>query len=508
MENIILGFSQVLEPLNLLVLVGGVCIGLVVGALPGLNDSITMAILIPVTFGMSPQVAMCLLTGIYVSACYGGSLPAILLNIPGTASSVCTTLDGYPLTKQGRAGEALGISTTSSFFGGIMSSAILMFLAPFLARQALRFGPPEYCALALLGMSTIVGLANKGEYLKSIISMLLGLLVACVGMSPQVGYARFWFGNAYLLEGVPFIPLMIGLFGVCSLFELAEDLARSDSAVKTKVSGKIGRILPSRAMCKRLLPTWVTSGAIGNVVGILPGAGMVMAVYTAYAQAVRSHKDLKFGTGVPEGIAAPETANNAVVASSMVPLLSLGIPGAPAAALFIGALMIQGLRPGPALFNDYPEVAYLIIVGFFVANIVMFPLGLLMCKFLSRTILQIPRALLAGAITLLCVTGAFAVSNNMFNVKVLLIFGVVGYVFKKLGISHSPFILAVILGPTIEMNYLQSMVLSNGSWLIFITRPISLTLLVCALLFVAMPAIKKQIARVKNRKKESENPSL
>ena len=497
MENIILGFSQVFQPVNLLVLAGGVIVGLIVGALPGLNDSITMAILIPVTFGMSPQIAMCLLTGVYVSACYGGSLPAILLNIPGTASSVCTTLDGYAMTKQGRAGEALGISTTSSLFGGLMSSLILMFLAPFLAEQALRFGPPEYCTLALLGMSTIVGLANKGEYLKSIISMLLGLMVACVGISPQVGYTRFWFGSAYLLEGVPFIPLMIGLFGVCSLFELAENLVKTDSAMKEKISAKIGRILPSKEMCKRLLPTWLVSGAIGNVIGILPGAGMVMAVYTAYAQAARSHKDLKFGTGVPEGVAAPETANNAVVASSMVPLLSLGIPGAPAAALFIGALMIQGLRPGPSLFSDYPEVAYLIIVAFFVANCIMFPFGVMMCKFLSKTILQIPRDILAGAIALLCVTGAFAVSNNMFNVKVLLIFGVIGYVFKKLGISHSPFILAVILGPTIEMNYLQSMVLSDGSWMIFLTRPISLALFVASLLFVGMPVIKKGIARVK-----------
>src|SRR6056297_1260884 len=361
MEHILGAFMDLLHPSVFAFLFFGVTLGLVVGSLPGMNDTITLAVLIPVTFSMDPRHAFALLVGVYCSACYGGSIPAILLKIPGTASSVVTTIDGYPMAQRGEAGQALGISTTSSVFGGLMSSLILMFLAPVLASYALKFGPPEYFALSILGLSTVAGMSGN-KMLKSLIVCAIGIMIATIGMSSQTGFPRFYFGNPYLLEGIPFVPMLIGLFGVTSVLEVAESID-SDliDAVKDRAIPKIQKILPNRQMVKRLLPTWIKSAGIGNVIGVIPGAGMIMAIYFAYDQAVRSNKDKEFGTGVPEGIAAPEAANNAVVASSMVPLLSLGVPGNSTSALFLGALMIQGLRPGPSLFQNSPDIAYLII---------------------------------------------------------------------------------------------------------------------------------------------------
>jgi len=500
MEHILGAFMDLLHPSVFAFLFFGVTLGLVVGSLPGMNDTITLAVLIPVTFSMDPRHAFALLVGVYCSACYGGSIPAILLKIPGTASSVVTTIDGYPMAQRGEAGQALGISTTSSVFGGLMSSLILMFLAPVLASYALKFGPPEYFALSILGLSTVAGMSGN-KMLKSLIVCAIGLMIATIGMSPQTGFPRFYFGNPYLLEGIPFVPMLIGLFGVTSVLEVAESID-SDliDAVKDRAIPKIQKILPNRQMVKRLLPTWIKSAGIGNVIGVIPGAGMIMAIYFAYDQAVRSNKDKEFGTGVPEGIAAPEAANNAVVASSMVPLLSLGVPGNSTSALFLGALMIQGLRPGPSLFQNSPDIAYLIIVGFFVANLIMGPLGILLGKFLSRVIFSIPKAVLSGAIALLCVTGAFAVGNSVFNIWIMLLFGVVGYLFNKLDLPHAPLILAMILGSMMERGLYQSLTLSKGSLMIFFTRPISLVMLIAAFLFAIAPLVKYLWKKIHNKR--------
>jgi putative tricarboxylic transport membrane protein len=499
LENIALGFGQLLHPSLFIALFIGVLVGLIVGALPGLNDSITMAVLIPVTFGMEPKIAMVVLVGIYVSACYGGSIPAILLNIPGTASSVVTCIDGYKMTQKGESGLALGISTTSSVFGGLMSSLVLMFLAPFLAIQALRFGPPEYFSLAIMGISTVVGMAGK-NLLKSLLVGVLGLVISTIGMSPQVGFPRFCFGIDYLYDGIPLIPMLIGLFGVTSVLELS-DTIKNDLFSKAKVNiSKIGRMLPDGKMLKRLLPVWITSGAIGNIIGIIPGAGMIMAIYMAYDQAKRRNKDKEFGTGIPEGVAAPETANNAVVASSMVPLLSLGVPGNSTSALFIGALMIQGMRPGPSLFKDYPDIAYLIIAGFFVGNLLMGPMGLALGKFMSASILRLNRYLLNGVVVLLCVTGAFSVRNSVFDIWIMIIFGVISYIFNRLRFSLSSIILPLILGPMMEQNLQQSLILSKGSWSIFFTSPISLGLLIISAFFLAAPIWGIMKEKLRDRK--------
>jgi len=490
MGHILTAFSDLLSPSVLIFLFTGVVLGLIVGSIPGLNDTITMAVLIPITFSMEPQQAFALLVGVYCSACYGGSIPAILLKIPGTASSVVTTIDGYPMTQQGKAGLALGISTTSSVFGGLTSSVILMFLAPILATYALKFGPPEYFALAILGLSTVAGMSGD-NFLKSLIVCVIGLLISTIGMSPQTGYPRFYFGNPYLLEGIPFVPMLIGLFGATSVLEIAESI-KSSKTDNTPVGTipKITKVLPNKDMVKRLMPTWIKSSLIGNIIGVIPGAGMIMAIYFAYHQTVLSNKDKAFGTGIPEGVAAPEAANNAVVASSMVPLLSLGVPGNSTSALFLGALMIQGLRPGPSLFQNSPEIAYVIIVGFFVANLIMGPLGIMLGKFFSGVIFKIHRGILAGVITLLCATGAFAVGNSIFNMWVMLLFGVIGFLFDKLELPISPLILAVILGAMMERGLYQSLVLSKGSFMIFLQRPISLVMLIGAFLFILAPLIK------------------
>lgn len=496
MEGFLIGLNELINISNLLFLLAGVVIGLIVGTLPGMNDNITIAVLIPVTFGMEPQHGLLLLVGIYCATCFGGSFPAILLNIPGTASSVVTTFDGYPMAKKGLAGQALGISTVSSIIGGVISGIALLAFAPILAEQALKFGPAEYFSLILLGFCTVIGMAT-GNVIKSMIAVLLGLFISTIGMSPQTGQARFTFGNPYLLDGIPLVTLMIGLFGVAAVFEMI-----FDKAVKQPIGEKVkvGRILPDFKLFKRILPTALISGTTGTIVGILPGAGMIMAIYLAYDQTVRrlKHKVKNFGQGAPEGVAAPEAANNAVVASSMIPLISLGIPGNSVSALFIGALMIHGLQPGPALFVDSPEISYLLIVSFLAAYVFIFPLGILMAKFLTTTIVKIPKDVLGATVIVLCFTGAFAFKNSVFDFWIIIIFGVIGFICNRLNIPFSALILAVVLGKLLEKSYHQSMVLSSGSMSIFFQKPISLTLLIASFIFIVWPLISNRV-----KKKES-----
>jgi len=492
MSDILFGFTQVLQPLPLLALCIGVLLGLVVGALPGLNDAITLSILIPITFGMNAQVAMCLLVGVYVSACYGGSIPAILLRIPGTASAVLTTVDGNPMAKRGETGLALSISTVSSVFGGIFSSLVLLFFSPLLAKAALRFGPPEYLMMALLGLSTVTGLAAKKQVSKSFISMFVGMLIACIGISPQTGVNRFSFGSVNLMTGVSLVPMLVGLFGIASVFELIEQL----SVVKVATTGNTEKVkvgMLSRAMSKRLLPTWIRSASIGSIIGAIPGAGTTMAIYMAYDTAKRSNPELEFGTGVPEGVAAPETANNAVVASSMVPLLALGVPGNAVSALFLGALTIQGMTAGPLLYQDHPEIAYLLVVAFLVGNIFMLPSGLFFCNWMARFVLKLDRKLLSALIVVCCTVGAFAVGNNVFDVYIAIAFGVLGYLMNKFKISIAPLVIAKVLGTMIERNYLQSMILSGNSASIFFTRPISLVVLIVTVILLLYPLYRTYV---------------
>ncbi|MAM75331.1 tripartite tricarboxylate transporter permease [uncultured Tistrella sp.] len=499
-DQILPALLHLAEPAVFGFLVFGVIIGLVVGAMPGLNDSITLAVLVPITFAMPGDLAFPLLVGIYCSACFGGSFPAILLKIPGTASSVVTAIDGNAMARKGQGGLALGIATYSSVFGGITSALVLLLCAPFLAEQALRFGPPEYFALALLGLSTVIGMAT-GNAVRSTIACVLGLLIATIGFSPQSGYPRFTFDEPWLYDGLPLVPMLIGLFGIASLLDMAEEAwvrrrnPASAKAAEVATAGvRFRDLLLPASMIRRLLPTWVQASAIGNVIGILPGAGMLMAIYMAYGRVARRFGP-EAGTGLPEGVAAPEAANNSVVASSMVPLLSLGIPGNSTSALFLGALLIQGLRPGPSLFTDSPDIAYLIVVAFVVANILMFPLGLAMARAIPGLVARIPQGMLGAAVALLCIAGAYSVANSTFGVVVALGFGIFGYLMNKLHVPLSPLILGVVLEPVIERSLYQSLSLSGNSPWIFFERPISGVLMVAAIAFVAWPLIGGRITR-------------
>lgn len=317
--------------------------------------------------------------------------------------------------------------------------------------------------------------------------------------------ARYTFGTASLMDGIPLIPRMIGLFGVFSLLKMYDAVGKkkTDAAVAAEsasTSAEDRIALPDLPMCKRLLPTWLKSSFIGNVLGIIPGAGMTMAIFLAYDQAKKSNPKLEFGTGVPEGVAAPESANNAVVASSMVPLLSLGIPGNGTAALFLGALTIQGLRTGPTLFNDYPDMAYMIIIGFVLANIAMLPMSLVFCKYLASKVLKLNPQVLAAGVVVLCVTGSYSYMNNPFHVGVMVVFGLIGYLFWKFGLPQAPLILSSILGSMMESNWVSSMVYANNSPIVFIQRPISLVLVILSTLFLLWPLAQRLKTRLMNAK--------
>ncbi|MDR1829042.1 MAG: tripartite tricarboxylate transporter permease [Methylobacteriaceae bacterium] len=496
MDIIYSSFATVLTPDVFFVLALGVLLGLVVGAIPGLNDTITLAVLVPVTFSMSPHYAFALLVGVYCSACYGGSIPAILLKIPGTASSVVTTMDGNAMARKGEGGLALGISTISSVSGGLFSAVVLMFFAPALAGYALRFGPPEYCALAVLGLSTVAGMSGK-KVLKNLIVCVLGLLISTIGMSPQTGFPRYTMGVMLLYEGVPLVPMLIGLFGVSSVLHMLERLGNEREQGVPEQLPVVGKTLPSRALLISLAPVILLGSVVGTVIGIIPGAGMIMAIYLAYDLTRTRYRSLPFGTGVPHGVAAPESANNAVVSGSMVPLLALGVPGNSTSALFLGALMIQGLRPGPALFKENPETAFFIIVAFFVANLIMGPMGLCLGRMLAKVIFRISTLLLSGCIVLLCCTGAFSVGLDPVYIWVALIFGVIGFIMDKTGLPQAPLVLAMVLGPMMETGFEQSLVLSKGSFLIFFQRPISCAMLIVSALFCLIPVFTWLRAKLK-----------
>jgi len=500
--NIAAGLGALVSWQSLLGIFLGTVIGLIVGSLPGLNDSITMAVLMPMTFGMDTKLAMGLLIGIYCASACGGSVPAILLKIPGTASASVTAFDGYPMAQQGKAGKALGIATMSSWVGGMVSALVLLFLSPILAKASTSFGPPEYFMLTVLGFASVVGMA-EGNMGKSIIAIAFGLMVGMIGMDPQYGSSRFTYRNMYLFDGISLVPMLIGLFGITSIMELLESFHGNEiaEALKNQKVGVTKVELPNWKECKELLPTWARSTFIGNIIGIIPGAGMIMAIFMAYNQEAQAHPDKKFGTGVPQGIAAPECANNSVVGSSMVPLLSLGIPGNSSSALFLSALTIQGLKTGSALFDKNPDVAYMIVLGFLLSNIIMLPLALGYTSMFATAVLKMKREILSGIVIILCVTGAFAVKNNTFNIFIIAIFGMVGYFFNKFKIPQSPLILASILGKMMESNWAQSMVFLRKDLTGFLTRPLSCVLLIISVAFIVSPLVKAVLAKKKAAKK-------
>lgn len=501
MDQIVLGFTELFQPSVLMMLVIGVFAGLIVGSIPGMNENIAFAVFIPFSFSLPAEQALALMVGIYCAAAAGGAIPAIMIRVPGTASALLTTVNGNAMARKGQAGQALSIAMTSSVVGGLLSALVLLVFAPILATIALRFGYVENAALTILGLSSVVGLLS-GNVLKGILSAALGLLISTIGFSQVTGYPRYTFGSVNLIEGIPFVPILVGLFGVAAVFDLLQDQikGRRGSNESEKLP-EIGSMHLGRSLICRLVPTWLTSATIGNLIGMLPGAGMLMAIYIAYDQAGRRFRkkfegragEPKWDDGAPEGIAAPEAANNAVTASSMVPLLSLGIPGNSTSALFIGAMALHGLVPGPLLFTQHADIAWMIMVAFLACNILMGPVAYIVIRTVSRLVFSIPKNVMVGLILLLCLLGAYSDGNNLFNVWVALGAGVVAYLMKVSNIPLGPAILGLVLGSQMEASIANSLSISRGSWFVFIdpvNHPISVAMLLLAAVMWIAPILR------------------
>ncbi|MGG1662007.1 tripartite tricarboxylate transporter permease [Brevibacillus sp. NRS-1366] len=479
------GVTQIFsQPMVLLLSVLGVAIGIIVGALPGLTATMGVALLLPVTFGMDPVSGLLLLSGVYFGGVYGGSITAILLRTPGTPAAAATAIDGYALTQKGMAGQALGAATLSSTIGGILSVLVLMFLSPVLANLALEFSAPETFALAVFGLSIIASISGE-SLLKGLIAGTAGLLVATIGLDPIVGLPRYTGGIEELMNGIPYIPVMIGLFAAAEAFKTLEEAATSE-----KVKATIERILPTWLNFKKMLPTILRSSGLGILIGIIPGAGGDIAAFVSYNEAKRFSKEKEeFGKGKLEAVAACESGANACTGGAFIPLLTLGIPGDAVTAVMLGALMVQGLQPGPMLFTNNGDLVYTLFVGMLFCYIVMLVLGLLAARYFAKVV-EIPKSILTPMILVLCIVGSYAINNSFFDVGVMLVSGIIGYFMQKKDFPASPIVLALILGPMAESQFRRSLALSDGSYDIFFTRPITCLLLVVSLLTLFTPIIK------------------
>ncbi len=491
MNEIMNGLALLAQPFPLLMLFSGVIGGIVVGALPGLTATMGVAILVPFSFGMEAVPGILMLLGLYAGAIYGGSVAAILINTPGTPSAAATILDGTPLFVRGEGGRAIGMATYSSVFGGIGSAIFLITLAPLLSKFALKFSAPEYFALAVLGI-TIIGSISSGSLAKGLLSGCIGLLIATIGMDPIQGYTRFTFGNVNLMGGIPFIPALIGLFAVSEAITQFEKLVEPK---KERVN--LRKLLPSLPDMRTVLRTQLKSTVIGTFVGALPGAGGDIASFVCYNEAKRSSKHPEtFGTGEIEGVAAAETGNNASTGGALIPTLSLGVPGDSVTAIIIGALMVQGLRPGPLLFRDHLDMVNALFIGFILANIFFGVFGLMMAGFLSRVIMVSKRAMIP-IIMVLAIVGSYAMQNNTFDIFLMLLIGIVGYLIRKINVPLGPIVLALILGPMVEENFRKTLVMSHGDYSVFVTRPISAVLLALSIISVATTLIRERQHRKK-----------
>ncbi len=468
----------------------GVLWGIVGGALPGISPSIAMALMLPFTFGMDPPTAIIMLAAVYVGAEYGGSIPAILIRTPGTNAAAATVLDGFEMNRQGRGGEALGISLMSGLVGGLFGLAVLVVATEPLARFALSFTPPAYFALGVLGLSVIAGLSGK-SLLKGLFAGIVGFMIATVGTDPVSGVSRFTFDSPDLLAGIRPIIAMVGLFAVT---ELMVQLIEPDWQKADRVSTRLK--LPPWAVWKRMAVPHAIGCAVGTFEGVTPGAGGTIASFISYNEAKRwSKHPEEFGQGSVEGVAAPECANNVVTGTALVPLLGLGIPGSNSAAILLGGLMLHGLSPGPMLFEKSPEVVYGLYGGLLVANIAMVVLGLVIltpCLWLVNR----PKPYLMAFIFALVVTGIYAMEQSFFDVGLVLGFGALGYALRWMGVPQLPLVLGVVLGFMVESNFRRSLVISGGDYRIFVGDAISVTLL-AASLAVAVFSLRRELKAAK-----------
>lgn len=485
LNQLLMGFSVALQPMNLFYCFMGCLIGTLVGVLPGLGPAAALSLLLPATYHVTPVSAIIMLSGIYYGAMYGGSTTSILVNIPGEAASVMTCLDGYQMARQGRAGAALGISAFGSFIAGTLGIIGLTLMAPPLANFALRFGPPEYFALMCLGMVVLTFLSST-SMIQALMMACLGILIGTIGIDTVSGTTRFSFGITELMDGVGLVPVVMGLFGISEML----------LNIETKIDREI-----FKTGVKGLLPTvqdWIQAKwailrgtFLGFFLGILPGGGAVLASFVSYAVEKKVSKyPEKFGTGVIEGVAAPESANNSAAQGAFIPLLTLGIPSNVVMAMLLGALIIHGVTPGPLLLTNHPQVFWGVVGSMYIGNVMLLVLNLPLIG-LWVQLLKVPYPVLMPLIIVFCVIGSYTINNSIMDVFFMLIFGVVGYLIKKLKYDAPPLILAFVLGPMLEYSLKQSLMVSKGSFKIFFSRPISATCLAIALILLVLPIIPR-----------------
>ena len=486
------GAGLVFTPNTLFLICLGTVLGIVFGAMPGLSSTMALALFTPLTFGFAPGEALAFLVAIYISSVYAGALSAILVNIPGTPSAIATTLDGYPMARRGEAGRAIGLATVASFLGGFFGLIVLMLLSPMLAQVARQFGSWEYTMLALMAL-TLISYVSSGSIVRGLIGGVLGLLLASVGADVIMAYPRFAFGTAELSGGIHMVVLMIGFFGFAEVYTQLESNARGT------VNQKVERLLGAFREIRSQVGNIVRASLIGIGIGILPGAGGSIASITAYGVSRRlSKRPEEFGDGSVEGLTAAESSNNASVGGALVPMMTMGIPGDPMTAVLIGALMIHGLAPGPDLYAKTPQFVSAIFLGYLVALFFMLAIGLAAARPFARLI-AFPQHLVLGTITVLCVLGSYAIQDSFFDVGIAVAAGFVGYLLKKVDVSPAPIILGVVLGPLLESNLRRAILLSEGSLLPFITRPLSLIMLITILVVIFGRPVSNVIRARRNR---------
>jgi putative tricarboxylic transport membrane protein len=483
LSNLGMAFVIIFQPDNLFFCFLGCLIGTLIGVLPGLGPVATISLLLPATFHITPVSAIIMLAGIYYGAMYGGSITSILVNIPGEAASVVTCLDGYQMARQGRAGPALGMSAFASFVAGTVATILIMLVAPPLARVALKFGPPEYFALMLLGL-TILSYLASGSVVKALMMACVGVFIGTIGTDTISGVERFTYRSYTLMDGLGLVPVIMGLFGI------SEILLNIDQASKQEIYGtRIANLLPTLRDWKISLPAIFRGTLIGFFLGILPGGGVVIASFAAYAveKKVSKHPE-KFGSGVIEGVAAPEAANNSASQGAFIPLLTLGIPSNVVMAVLLGALLIHNIKPGPLLLKDHPTLFWGIVGSMYIGNFMLLVLNVPLIGMWVK-LLKVPYPVLFPLIILFCLIGVYSINNNTFELIIMILFGMLGYLMKKFAYEGAPMILAFVLSPMLENALRQSLIMSHGSFSIFFTRPIPCALFVISILLLISPLI-------------------
>lgn len=492
MENILLGLHNALMPMNLLWCLIGLSVGTLFGALPGFSATMAVAVMVPFSYVMEPQAALLMLSGVYCGGVYGGSIPAILVGIPGTPASAPTAMEGQALVRKGQSGQALGVCTFGSAFGGLLSAVALCFFSPLLAKVAMKVGAPESVMIAIFGLS-VVFMLSEGNMIKGTLIGFLSLLIGSMGQDPLNGFPRFTFGSSALIGGLSTVPIMIGIYSIPQVFDMLRNA--DDGVGDIAVLGKF--TVDIKAFFKNI-GNVIRSALIGVGIGIVPAAGPDVGAFVSYNEAKKASKHPEeFGQGAIEGIIASEVANNAVTGGSLIPLITLSIPGSAPAAIFLGAMILHGMRPGPLLFTTQAESIYTLMVGFAVINIMLFVVGAVFCRF-SNHILRIPQRILAILIVVLAVVGSYSINQNMLDVITMFIAGIIGFLLGKRGFPMSPVALSLLLGNMLEQNLALTNTMYDSIFMIF-TRPLTVVFFLIAVVSISFPFVRMFLAKRKSK---------